>query len=299
VFTLVYSLKNSGPSIVTDVIQRSGILRSSPLVLTLASVRFTPWQLLSKEIGEIHNSLRDVTPLFHGLHIQATFPGLPSAVSNDLTPTSWLFLSEDKTKAIQISNDQILFYSRTYKRYGDFEAFLRRGLEALLSRMNFMHVTSLGVRYVDHIRPRKGESPDQYVASELLTPSLGELGTVGGIAVYTYRAAADSELRVRSVCNPQLPAVPEDLVPTVAIINHLVQGPAQDSTVLPIQLLKQGEVLLDFDAVKTNVGSARIDSADALLQQLNGLHSIANNFFRHKQVCKDFAFNVWQEESAT
>lgn len=280
----------------TDVIERSGILPSSPLLLTLASVRFVSWPLLAKEMAQIHDALRDVTPYIHAAYLQATFPGVPSPqpMATEAN-TSWLLLTEDKAQGIQFSSDQVLFYARAYTRYTDFERLLRRGLDALMKSMKFMHVSSAGVRYVDLVRPRTGESPDQYVAKELLTPSLAGLEVLGGVVGYTYRIAPDTELRVRSVCHPQALAVPDDLIPTIAIFNHL----AQSSAVPQIRTLYEGEILLDFDAVKASPSPVRINGTDNLLLQLNQLHTIANNFFRNEQVCKDFAFRVWQKESAT
>jgi len=278
---------------VTDVVDRSGILSSSPLVLALASVRFAPWPVFRKEIDQVQDALRDVTPLINPVHFQVALPGTPSIPpGSDVPPSAWLLLSEDKTRGIQIGPDQMLFHATAYTRYSEFEQLLRRGLQALLGGMKYAHITSVGVRYIDYIKPRPGERPGQYVSEKLLTPRLGGLEPVGGYAGYSYRKSTDTELRVASVCHPQALAIPNDLIPIIAMINHLAPGQSK----LQLQALQPNEMLLDFDATKTNAVAEKIESAEVLLPQLSALHSLANEFFRHQEVCTDFAFKVWQEE---
>lgn len=61
---------------------RTGILPNSPLIYAIASIRFAAWPLLSKKIDEIHDELREITPLIQTIQIQT---GIPSIQGENVT----------------------------------------------------------------------------------------------------------------------------------------------------------------------------------------------------------------------
>lgn len=260
---------------------RSGILPGSPLVLTLASIRFAPWPSVANQINEIHEQLRDVFPLLQPLSMQQV------TVSNTLeTIQLWMLMSADRSLSVQISQDQVLFAASAYNRYAEFSKLIQRILAALIVRMKFMHHMSLGVRYVDHIRPVRGEPLELYLHSNLLAPSYPGLTTVGGVGFATYQLN-EMELRVRSTTQPEVPHLPEDLVPWLA----MVSAPGQ----FKIQQLKKNECTIDIDAVLQVEIPERVDDSSLVMEKLDALHKIANAFFRREDVFTDHAFEVWKQ----
>lgn len=272
------------------MIDRSGILPKSPLVYSLASIRFAPWPLMSKKIDEIHDELREITPLIHRIQVQQAAPvGASAQVSESLAQSFWMLMSSDRKLGIQISPDQLLVFSRSYKRYANFEKILEKGLDVLLKHMrHIIDVSNMGVRYVDHVKTKSEENLELYISEKLLPPTFGHLNKIGGIVVSVY-SAQDCELRIRSMTQPDMPAIPEDLLGLFA----MAQEPGKPFSILP---LAKGEMILDMDAVKVFPEARRMSKGE-ILGELRGLHNEANAFFRHEDVFTDHAFRVWKEEA--
>lgn len=262
---------------------RTGILPNSPLVYTLASVRFAQWPLLAKKIDEIHDKMRDVTPLINRIQVQVG--GQPMVQSEGSTPAAWMLTSKDRSFGVQFAPDQLLVFSSNYRRYKDFEDIVSKALNELLTHMRFVDVVNAGVRYVDRIRVREGESFEQYVASNLLPPKIPSLDRVGGEVVGMYRSGL-AELRVRCLTQPGALNVPEDLVGVLAMA-------VEAGRPLKLDVLTGNEFLLDVDAIKNFQEPNRMES-EAILELLDSLHVQANAFFRNESVCTKYAFEVWK-----
>lgn len=267
------------------MVDRTGILAKSPLVISLVSIRYAPWPFIEKKIAEIHEDLRDVLPLLQHIQVQAMGPtGQPQQEPGSI----WMLMSGDRTRGVQISQDQILLISRRYTRFAEFSSLVKRVLQAVFVRMRFMDVTNLGVRYVDHVIPRSGESLEQYLHSGLLQPKFEGLTSTGGIFAGGY-SAAGKELRIRSVAHPGVMSLPDELVPVLA----MMQPPGR---ALEIQTLKFNEAYLDMDALEQYQEPVRMEAKDIILDKLSNLHEVANAFFRRSDVCTDYAFQVWKGE---
>ncbi|MBF6647173.1 TIGR04255 family protein [Methylobacter sp. BlB1] len=265
---------------------RSGILPNSPLVYTLASIRFAAWPLLAKKIDEIHDELRDCTPLIQTIQVQSVSHGGISGMQSESVTTLWMLLSSDRSLGIHLAPDQLLIFSKKYTSYIDFEAVLDRCLSILLKHMRFIDVISTGVRYVDHIKIKDGEEHANYITDRLLTPTFPGFTDVGCIYVGSYKSG-DYDLRVRCTSQPDALAVPEDIISTLSMS-------LEPGSPLKLDTLKNG-ILLDIDAYKVYTTPTRMDK-DVVLKQLDVLHQTANKFFRHDSVCTDYAFKTWKGE---
>lgn len=267
---------------------RIGILQNSPLVYVLASIRFAPWPLLAKKIDEIHDELREIAPLIQ--HIKVESIGPDGQATDGAVQSIWMLMSSDRSYGFHLAPDQFLVFSKNYSRYADFEKTLSEGLNVLLQQkhMRFMDVTSMGVRYVDHIKMSEQEKFEDYIDPSLLPKAFDGLERVGGNVAGTYKAGG-SELRVRCIAQPEALSIPEDLIGVLA----MAQEPGK-----PLQLstLNTNEILLDMDAINKFQPPERMDKPSTVLSQLNGLHTVANAFFRHQDVCTDYAFKKWKGE---
>lgn len=267
---------------------RNGILQNSPLAYMLASVRFAPLQLMTKRIDEIHDDLRDIVPLFHS--VQMFSPnGLFLQNIRDVSATaSWMLMPNDRSYGINLLSDQLLILHKKYVCYKDFESIIDQVLDVLIKHMRFIDVISTGVRYVDHIKVSEGETLCDYVHKHLLPAELDDMDSIGGISnsMYTNKSS-ESEVRVQVISLSTAPAVPEDIIGTLAMM--------QDPTIpLDIKLIRNGEMLLDIDSVKNNTQSKRMNKKE-ILEQLDSLHNQANLIFRNESICTDFAFDKWKE----
>lgn len=264
---------------------RTGILPNSPLIYAIASIRFAPWPLLAKKIDEIHDDLREATPLIQTIQIQSVSP-----VSQGENVTKlWMLLSSDRKLGVHLASDQLLVFSNNYNRYIEFEAVLEKCLSVLLKQehMRFMDVTNTGVRYIDHIKVEEGEDRKMYISEHLLTANFSGITDVGCVYVGSYKSG-DYDLRVRCTSQPDALAVPEDMI-------GLLTMSSEPASTLRLDKLKDG-ILLDIDAYKVYTTPTRMNK-DAVLDQLRNLHQIANDFFRHNNVCTDHAFKTWKGDA--
>lgn len=265
---------------------RTGILKNSPLIYALASIRFAPWPLMAQKIDEIQDDLREITPLINKIHMRHIGLGgqfLPKI--DDATPAQWVLTSSDRSYGFILAPDQLLFFSKKYTRYADFASIIEKGLIVLLKHMRFLDITNIGVRYVDHIKVIEGKKPSDYITANLLPAEFPHLEMMGGISMESYKSK-EAELRVRCTNQSDVPSIPEDMIGMIAMI----QEPGQP---FELELLKSNEILLDIDAVKA-YSTYRMNETSDILNQLEFLHKEANAFFRHESVCTEFAFEIWK-----
>lgn len=268
------------------MIDRTGILENSPLTYVLASVRFAPWPLMAKKIDEIHDELRDIAPLINRIQLQGIEFGGQASQNNQLTPAAWMFMPSDRSFGIQFAPDQILYVTNKYTRYTEFQEVFDKVFNVLIKHMRFVDVTNMGLRYIDHIKAQESETIEEYIDSGLLTSDIGEFKKLGGVITGTYQLDGD-ELRVRSICHPGMLSITEDLIPLLSMIN-------EQNKPLKVELLKNNEMLLDIDSLKKFEKPERLEKNEILVQ-LESLHTKANKFFRHPDVCTDHAFEIWKK----
>lgn len=262
---------------------RTGILINSPLIYAIASIRFAPWPLLAKKIEEIHDELREITPLIQTIQMQSSIHGMQSENVTKL----WMLLSSNRKLGIHLASDQLLVFSSEYSRYTEFESVLRTCLNVLLKHMRFMDVTNTGVRYVDHIKVKDNESRKQYISERLLSASFSGITDIGCVYFGSYKSG-DYDLKIRCTSQPDSPTIPEDMIGLLAMSS-------EPTSTLGLDMLNDG-VLLDIDAYKVYPTPTRMDK-EVLLEQLKNLHHIANDFFRQNDVCTDYAFKTWKGET--
>ncbi|MFQ2401838.1 TIGR04255 family protein [Aeromonas dhakensis] len=268
---------------------RSGILQNSPLVYALTSIRFAPWPLLTERFPQIQDAFRDIAPLINEIQVQVPTHGV-SMQPEFTTSKMWMLLSADRKLGIQLSSDQVFIFSRGYTSYNNFEIVLERVLTELLRQMRFIDINAMGVRFIDHIKTSSQEELQKYVSAQLLAPKFDGFEQLGGSSMTSYQCGEDKELRVRYTNFPGQPSISEDLMGVIFL--------AQDPTIgVNIDPLKHGEALIDMDAIQQLKLPLRVSTTAQALAHLRELHSVANNFFRHKDVFTDYAFSAWKGES--
>lgn len=238
---------------------------------------------MAKKIDEIHDELRDITPLIQRIQIQQIEAGARPSMQGEASNV-WMLMSSDRSFGIHLAPDQLLIFSKNYSRYADFASVLNSSLEVLFKHMRFMDVTSTGVRYVDHIKIAEGEARRDYVLDKLLPADFAGLEAIGGVSIGTYKAE-ETELRVRCISQPDALTVPEDFFSVLAM-SH------EPGIPLKLETLGNG-ILLDIDSFKNYAAPERM-SKQGVLDQLDSLHQKANAFFRHESVCTEHAFEVWK-----
>lgn len=266
---------------------RTGFLCNSPLILAVASIRFAAWPLMAKKIDEIHDQLRDITPIIQSIQLQQINVIGQGLHQDTGTSAAWLLLSPDRSFGFQLAPDQLLFFSKKYTRFEDFDRHLNLGLSILFKMMRFIDVINLGVRYIDHIRPLANENLNEYVVPSLLPPAFPGLDPLGGTTAWAYKSKT-AQLRVRGNSHPGAWVFPEDLIGLLLMAHE----PGQ-----PIELdtLKPNQFLLDMDASVEYSPPARMLEQD-ISDRIHAMHIETHQFFRNENVCTDHAFSMWKKE---
>lgn len=264
---------------------REGILPQAPLFYVLASVRFQPWMLLPSKIPEIQDALRDRLPLFNQIGFA---PGqLPLAPAPAGTWNAWAFHSADRSVGCQMAQDQIVVHATTYSRFKEFAESVLFVLQVVEKYARQFDVGAIGIRYLDKISPRKGETLADYLPPQYLPqPVPGtDFQPTGGAFQTAYRTQT-GVLQARFWTGQEYVAVPDDLIQLFVLTREIRPG----GPVLPT--LQPGHGILDSDSIWTSNSPTRMTGAQ-VVQRLEELHTHSNTFFR--KVCSDHAFKVWTE----
>lgn len=271
---------------------RSGVLLKKPLFYVLTSIRFQPWLLLPKRIAEIQDLLRERFPIVSQIIVEQWAQRNDGGTDPDATarrPVAWTFHQADRRIGCQISVDSIMVHALEYERFDAFAEIVAFVVNAVESSAKHLDVNSIGIRYLDMVSPRAGETLSEYVPQQFVP--YAEVNTdfipSGGHSQSTYKTA-EGILQARFWSGEQFLSVPDDLVPSFML--------TQDWTKLsdnPIPSLGPQQGILDTDSIWNSSEPVRMNS-EKIVRKLEVLHAHSNSFFR--SVCSEHAFRVWQGE---
>lgn len=269
------------------MIDRTGVLPNQPLFYVLASLRFERWLALPNKIAQLQDALRERFPLVNQIYYGDRSQGSPAHAPSS-EPAAWAFHSADRSMGCQIMHEQIVVHTTCYTQFTEFAENFRFVLESIHPHIKHLDVGAIGIRYLDRIAPREGESLSDYLPTEYLPKPLdaAEFSVEGGLSQTVYRTKT-GVLQARFWSGRQYVSVPDDLVPLFVLTQEL--GPA--GLVLPP--LEVGHGVLDSDSIWSSLTPVRMD-VDGAVSKLSALHLHSNEFFR--AVCAEKAFAAWRGE---
>jgi uncharacterized protein (TIGR04255 family) len=279
------------------MVNREGVLSSAPLYLVLCGVRFRLRESLPAWIGDIQERLYTAGFTRLSRVRQSQAPGGfelaidPVDFDQAQAGAAYLFSREDRGVSIQIHKAGLTVFSRSYSHFQEFAVDVSSAVDAILASAKHLEVETIGIRYLDFIRPKNGELLSQYISQGLLPfePDWSDWNgsVMTGTNVNTYSVDND-QLVVRCV-GAGHPVVPPDLAMAYVTSFSVADIPSE---MIPTIEPQQGT--LDIDAVR--VGSVlKADRAEQIVNEVRRLHGLANDFFR--SVCTEHAFSRWNEES--
>lgn len=269
------------------MIDRTGVLPNQPLFYVLASLRFQRWLSLPHKIAELQDALRERFPLINQIHYGDASQESPTRMPSS-EPAAWAFHTADRSMGCQIMHEQIVVHTTRYTRFTEFAETFRFILEAVQPHMKHFDVSAIGIRYLDRIAPREGESLSDYLPAEYLPKPLqaAEFSVESGLSQTVYRTKTGM-LQARFWTGRQYVSVPDDLVPLFVLTQEFgPTGPA-------LPPLEIGHGVLDSDSIWSSLSPVRIN-VDEAVAKLSALHMHSNEFFR--TVCAEKAFAAWRGE---
>jgi uncharacterized protein (TIGR04255 family) len=148
-------------------------MKNAPVYYALAQVRFNTLALLDQYVPTIQDQLRkEGYPDFERAVVTTLNMNL-GAGQGQIHPAfqsqpRYQFLSEDKTSGFLLDQSSISFQTTNYDVFAPFSASLLRGLEILHSSVGLSYSDRLGLRYLDAVCPKPGETVSQYLAPSML-----------------------------------------------------------------------------------------------------------------------------------
>lgn len=272
---------------------KTGVLPGSPLFYVLASVRFSTVMKLRDAIPAIQDALREKQPLvyelaFEQVNVSMGVPGLAQpSLESGATRLAWAFTSADRSIGCQISANQIIVHTRTYKTFGKFAELIGEVVGEVEKHLRSFDVTAMGVRYLDKISPSDGELLQQYLKPGFLAEPLkwADFEMLGGLSHRLYKTN-NGVLQARFWTGAGYTVIPDDLAPVYLLTeDHSVQ-------LMPPKLLEAGHGILDTDSIWSSPIPQRMNTGN-IVKELDALHVHANAFFR--EACSDHAFEVWNK----
>jgi uncharacterized protein (TIGR04255 family) len=189
---------------------------SAPLIYTLGVVRFPRVPDIGRFAGGFHDLIRSSYPLADDISaplVSANFG--PEGLRIEQHETKLLqFASPDRKWAFLLTDEVLGLHTVDYLDHRDFVTRFRTGLEALVQvpGIRIEWLEAVGIRYVDLIVPRQGETLVAYLRSWVLPAEVPEIagGMVirEGMYVATYRTGV-GDLRFQALRNPPTTLPPE------------------------------------------------------------------------------------------
>ncbi|MDR1424605.1 MAG: TIGR04255 family protein [Azoarcus sp.] len=146
-------------------------MSNAPVYYALAQARFNPVNMMSKYVDEIQDRLRGEYPQFGKQQLtQLVIPGhgqAQGASPQVEQTTSWLLTRSDGTAGFILAPWGITFHTIHYQTHEQFIPELLAGLKTVHDVVKLDHVSRLGLRYLDAVLPRNGETVEEYLVGGL------------------------------------------------------------------------------------------------------------------------------------
>lgn len=256
-------------------------LKNPPVYFTVAQVRFNALLKLADYLPSIQEGLRKAGfPAFtqhSGIALQFSMQdGQP--VPQPVPHEQYLFANVDQTHCFVLGTEALTLQSTDYGTFERFSETLLKGLEIVHGVVKLDFTERVGLRYLDHVFPKAGDTLEQYLAPEMI--GLGN--RLGGRPVHSYSETLSSfdeiQLLSRAVVRDGSLAFPPDLVPQgMAVQARFVQAIGRHA-------------MLDTDGF---VQGRQLFSLEKVGQQLDDIHKVIGAAFR--ATVAPYALTVWDE----
>lgn len=255
-------------------------MSNAPVYYALAQAHFNPVAAMVRYVDQIQDRLRrEGYPLFEPQQFtQLVVPGQGQPQEPQIQQAvSWLMTRSDRTAGFILGPSAITYHTTHYQTHNEFITELLRGLAAVHEVVSLDHVSRLGLRYLNAVLPRTGETAEQYLVGGLhgidfdaarqhamtesvFTTDTGPLVPKGTLVVRVYRTVAPL-------------GFPPDMLPTGLVVapkfeikeardhaiidtDHYVQGG------MPMEMSRLNEQLLSLHGmIKLVFGATTTDHA--------------------------------------
>jgi uncharacterized protein (TIGR04255 family) len=152
-------------------------MKSAPVYFTIAQVRFNPILALDSYAAQIQEKLRkegfpDVQKGFLAtlnLNLSLAAPIDESAPQLPLARTvRFMFGNMERTSAFILDPSALSFQTTNYDVFETFSADFLKGLQAVEEAVKLSYMDRIGLRYLDAVYPKSGETLRDYLGESVL-----------------------------------------------------------------------------------------------------------------------------------
>lgn len=261
-------------------------LKNPPVYLTLVQARFNPVLKLADYVPSVQEGMRKAgypaytqqSSVVMRLPKSQEMQQQPSAMPQPAQHVQYFFSNAAQTHGFVLNSDALTFQSSDYGTYEKFSAQFLRGLALVHDLVKLDFTERVGLRYLDHVAPRKGETIDQYLVPEVL--GLG--ARLGGQLLHafseTFCAIDKVRLRSRVLVQGGSLVFPPDLLPNGVKVHERFLQPSEVSAMVDTDGAVEGRELFAMDAVK---------------KHLDAIHAVIGDSFR--RTVTPHALKAWDE----
>ena len=255
-------------------------LKNPPVYFTVAQARFNPVLNLKEYLPAIQESMRHAGyPVFQ----TAAIVVLTIVTDGQPAPTpqqreKYIIGTADERHNFILTHDALTLQSTDYGTFEGFSERFTKGLQIVHDAVKLDFVERIGLRYLDHVTPLKGDAIEAYLAPEVL--GLGN--RLPGAPQYSFSESLNvvEEIQVRSrvVIQGGPVSFPPDLFPEGLRINSRFLQYAGPHAILDNDGSVEGRNPVDIGGISTQLGK---------------IHDVISAAF--KAVTTDHARKAWDE----
>lgn len=245
-------------------------LKSPPVYLTLAQVRFNPILTLGDFLPGIQENFRHADyPDFEtqrSISIQLLVQdnkANPQHVPQPISQDRYLFGNTEKTHLFILDTQSLTIQSTCYGHFESFSKCFLDGLDIVHKAVQLAYTERIGLRYLDRVMPQPGETVDQY----LVDPVQGLKSKLGGKPVYSYTEAMNEIDNIKLVSRVAIQdgplAFPPDLQPgNMAVAEKFLSYSGlsaildNDGYIEGRESFSENNVIAHLDAIHKVIGAA-------------------------------------------
>jgi uncharacterized protein (TIGR04255 family) len=185
-----------------------GAWENAPLAYVLAEVKTELLADIKEYQPKIAGRLREEYPIQRAVHsTRLVASGAKMTVESE-QDAAWECASPHNRVAVILRASGLVFHATDYRGSDDFLACLDKVVRIFAEEVKSVYVGRVGLRYVDFILPKVGESPETYVNPRLhldlgLSPGNGPTATC--VSLYPMPTGQLTLRYVRAQGDPKLP----------------------------------------------------------------------------------------------
>lgn len=240
-------------------------LLNQPLKFVLAEFKFSPVLQMSKFIPEVQEAFRKKFPIVEDKTDRII------QVYNDLLETKditrWCFISPDKSQAIELDQERIIYFTSIYDRFEGFATSCKNILKVLSDVVDPTLIQRIGLRYSDLVVLEDHEKMTDLVDTHFTCPDvLSNLGS-------------NKQQKTEILINTDLGKLAIRTFYGVHELSHSLDLLGRLPISIPLNNSSNERIILDFDHFWEAVDTPIKFDSNYILQKLTGLHQIAREAF--------------------